>query len=43
MVLLTGAGLLLSSLDRLHHTDTGFVAENVLLTPLNLPAGQYPE
>ena len=37
MVMLIGAGLLISSLQRMYAIDLGFRAENVLIVPLDLP------
>lgn len=41
LVLLIGAGLLISSFWRLHEVDRGFDAENVLTVNLVLPASRY--
>ena len=43
LVLLTGAGLLLRSFQRLSVVDLGLNAENVLTFQVNLPAGRYSE
>ncbi len=43
MVLLVGAGLLVSSFFRMTSVDPGFDAENVLLAQISLPADRYPE
>ena len=43
LVLLTGAGLLLRSFQRLSGVDLGLRAENVLTFQVNLPAGRYAE
>lgn len=40
-MLLVGAGLLISSLNRLQHVDLGVKAANVLTFALNLPDGRY--
>jgi predicted permease len=42
IVLMSGAGLMLRSLDRLLHIDAGFDASNVLTLRLNVPPGQVP-
>jgi predicted permease len=41
LVMLTGAGLLLRSLQRLFAIDPGFRAENLLIVPLELPRAAY--
>ena len=43
LVLLTGAGLLLRSFERLADVNLGLRAENVLTFQVNLPAGRYSE
>jgi predicted permease len=43
LVLLTGAGLLISSYERLVHADLGFNAANVLTFNLDLPTPPYTE
>jgi putative ABC transport system permease protein len=43
VVLLAGAGLLLQSLWRLLHVDTGFRTENVVTLQISLPPARYPE
>jgi predicted permease len=43
VVLLTGAGLMLRSLWRLHAVDPGFRPKNVLTMTLDLPEGVYRE
>ena len=43
LVLLVGAGLLLTSLSRALATDPGFRADHVLCFELNLPGARYPE
>ncbi len=43
LVLLVGAGLLISSFMRLVAVNPGFEAENVLVVPVDLPATRYPE
>jgi predicted permease len=43
LVLLIGAGLLVSSFSRLQHTSPGFRSENVLTAFLSLPVAQYRE
>ena len=43
LVLLTGAGLLMRSFERLSGVDLGLRAENVLTFQVNLPAGRYAE
>jgi putative ABC transport system permease protein len=43
LVLLVGAGLLLQTLWRLQHVNTGFVSEHVLTTHIPLSEHQYPE
>jgi predicted permease len=42
MVLLVGAGLMLTSFRRLQAVDTGLSAAGVLTVPLQLPGGAYP-
>jgi putative ABC transport system permease protein len=42
LVLLAGAGLLLNSLIRLQHVDSGLKTENVTVAPLVLPQSRYP-
>ncbi|HEU4630879.1 MAG TPA: ABC transporter permease [Gemmatimonadaceae bacterium] len=42
MVLLVGAGLMLTSFRRLQGVDTGLSAAGVLTVPLQLPADAYP-
>jgi predicted permease len=41
VVLLTGAGLLLRSLDRLQRVELGFDPQNVLIADIGLPAKSY--
>ncbi|HET9728414.1 MAG TPA: FtsX-like permease family protein, partial [Acidimicrobiia bacterium] len=41
MVLLTGAGLMLRSFDRMRSIDLGFHSENVVTMTLDLPPGTY--
>ncbi len=41
-VLLTGAGLLLRSFDRLQHVDPGFRADHVLTFLLDVPSDRHP-
>jgi predicted permease len=41
-VLLTGAGLLLRSFDRLQHVDPGFRADHVLTFLLEVPSSRHP-
>jgi len=41
-VLLTGAGLLLRSFDRLQHVDPGFRADHVLTFLLDVPSNRHP-
>jgi putative ABC transport system permease protein len=43
LVLLTGAGLLISSYERLIHSDPGFNAANVLTFNLDLPTPPYTD
>ena len=43
LVLLTGAGLLMRSFERLSGVDLGLRADNVLTFQVNLPAGRYAE
>ena len=43
LVLLVGAGLLLQTLWRLQHVNTGFAGEHVLTTHIPLSEHQYPE
>jgi putative ABC transport system permease protein len=43
LVLLTGAGLLLKSFQKLLEARPGFNAESVLSATINLPAAKYPE
>ena len=43
LVLVTGAGLLLRSFDRLARADLGMEPANVLTFEVNLPAGRYGE
>jgi predicted permease len=43
MVLLVGAGLLISSFWRMTSADPGFDPERVLLVEVSLPGAQYPE
>jgi putative ABC transport system permease protein len=43
LILLVGAGLLLKSLWRLQHVETGFAADNVLTLTISLPAYKYPD
>ena len=43
LVLLTGAGLLMRSFERLSGVDLGLRAENVLTFQVSLPAGRYAE
>ncbi len=43
LVLLVGAGLLVQSLWRLQHVNTGLVSEHVLSTEIPLNLNQYPE
>jgi putative ABC transport system permease protein len=43
LVLLVGAGLLISSFMRLVAVNPGFEADNVLVVPVDLPATRYPE
>jgi hypothetical protein len=43
LVLLTGTGLLLRSLQRLRGADPGFAAEHVLAFDLSLPASRYKD
>jgi predicted permease len=43
LVLLTGAGLLMRSFERLSAVDLGLRAENVLTFQVSLPAGRYAE
>jgi predicted permease len=43
LVLLTGAGLLLRSFQRLSNADLGLRPEHVLTFQVNLPAGRYAE
>jgi GAF domain-containing protein len=43
VVLLAGAGLLLQSLWRLLHVDTGFKTKNVVTLQISLPQARYPE
>ncbi len=42
LTLLVGAGLLLRSFGRLQAQDPGFVAEKLLLVPIQLPEARYP-
>ncbi|HXW06195.1 MAG TPA: ABC transporter permease [Vicinamibacterales bacterium] len=42
LVLLSGAGLLLSALLRLSHVDSGMTRESVTLVSLTLPEARYP-
>ena len=42
LVLLTGAGLLLHSFDRLRHVDPGFRADHVLTFLLEVPSHRHP-
>jgi putative ABC transport system permease protein len=41
LVLLTGAGLLLRSLERLQRVPTGFDEERLLAVPINPPSSKY--
>ncbi len=43
LVLLVAAGLLVQSLSRLQHVNTGLVSEHVLSTEIPLNLNQYPE
>jgi len=43
VVLLTGAGLLLASFQRLRNVDPGFLAAGVLTFDTSLPESRYPE
>ncbi len=43
VVLLTGAGLLIQSFDRLQNVDPGFRADHVLTLQLNLPETRYSD
>ncbi len=43
LVLIVGAGLLLSSFQRLRALDPGVDAEGVLTATVHLPAGRYPD
>jgi putative ABC transport system permease protein len=43
VVLLAGAGLLISSFVRLSHQDSGFVTKNLWTGGIGLPAAQYPD
>jgi predicted permease len=43
LLLLSGAGLLLRSLQRLRHVDPGFRPEKVLSFEITLPAARYPD
>ncbi len=43
MVLLTGAGLLLKSYDRLRTSDMGCLTSNVLTLHIGIPDARYPE
>ena len=43
LVLLVGAGLLISSFMRLVAVNPGFEADNMLVVPVDLPATRYPE
>ncbi len=43
LILLTGAGLMIESVTRLLHVETGFDPENLLRVELHLPWGKYDE
>jgi predicted permease len=43
LVLLVGAGLMITSFARLVEVDPGFRTTNVLVVPVDLPASRYPE
>ena len=43
LILLIGAGLLIKSLWRLQHVETGFDQDNVLTLTLSLPRYKYPD
>ncbi|HEX9544429.1 MAG TPA: ABC transporter permease [Pyrinomonadaceae bacterium] len=43
LVLLTGAGLMIRTLRNLNHTDTGFVATNLLTMRVPLSVAKYPD
>src|SRR5262249_9072233 len=43
MVLLTGAGLLIRSFQRIQQVPLGFESKNVFVAPIQLPRTKYPE
>jgi len=43
LVLMTGAGLLIESFARLVHVNPGLTPQGLMIFPLTLPAGRYPQ